>query len=134
MASHHEGLIYTMVLASACDGAMTDRAIQTIGQMVQPLPVFVEFNEDELPEVTRKCALYLADEEGLADALDFVRDTLPAKLYDTAYAVACDIIAADGEAGQEELRMLEMIRHRLDIDRLTAAAIERGASARHRVA
>ena len=134
MAKHHEGLIYTMVMASACDGDMTDREIQTIGQLVQTLPAFVEFNEDELPDITRKCALYLADEEGLADTLGFIRDTLPAKLYETAYAVACDVVAADGEAGQEELRMLEMIRHRLDVDRLTAAAIERGARARHMVA
>ncbi len=131
MAAHHDGLIYTMVLASACDGDMTDREIQTIGQLVQTLPAFIEFNEDDLPDVTRKCAEYLADEEGLADALDFIRDTLPAKLYETAYAIACDVVAADGDAGQEELRMLEMIRHRLDIDRLSAAAIERGARARH---
>ena len=133
MAAHHDGLIYTMVLASACDGDMTDREIQTIGQLVQTLPAFIEFNEDDLPDVTRKCAEYLADEEGLADALDFIRDTLPAKLYETAYAIACDVVAADGDAGQEELRMLEMIRHRLDIDRLSAAAIERGARARHMV-
>ena len=79
MAKHHEGLIYTMVLASACDGDMTDREIQTIGQLVQTLPAFVEFNEDDLPDITRKCALYLAD------TLDFVRDTLPAKLYETAW-------------------------------------------------
>lgn len=131
MALHHEGLIYTMVLASACDGDMTDREIQTIGQLVQTMPAFIEFNEDELPDVTRKCAEYLAEEDGLADALDFVRDALPAKLYETAYAVACDIVATDGEASQEELRMLEMIRYRLDIDRLSAAAIERGARARH---
>ena len=133
MAAHHDGLIYTMVLASACDGDMTDREIQAIGQLVQTLPAFVEFNDEELPDVTRRCAEFLADDEGLADALDFIRDTLPAKLYETAYAVACDIVAADGEAGQEELRMLEMIRHRLDIDRLSAAAIERGARARHMV-
>jgi tellurite resistance protein len=133
MAAHHEGLIYTMVLASACDGEMTDREINTIGQIVQTLPAFVEFNEEDLPDITRKCAEYLADDEGLADTLDFIRDTLPGKLYETAYAVACDIVAADGEAGQEELRMLEMIRFRLDVDRLTAAAIERGARARHMV-
>ena len=133
MAAHHEGLIYTMVLASACDGEMTDREISTIGQIVQTLPSFVEFNDEDLPDITRKCAEYLADEEGLADTLDFVRDTLHAKLYETAYAVACDIVAADGEANQEELRMLEMIRYRLDVDRLTAAAIERGARARHMV-
>ncbi|MDA1325355.1 MAG: tellurite resistance TerB family protein [Proteobacteria bacterium] len=133
MAAHHDGLIYTMVLASACDGDMTDREIQTIGNLVQTLPAFIEFNDEYLPDVTRRCAEFLADEEGLADALDFIRDTLPAKLYETAYAVACDVVAADGEAGQEELRMLEMIRHRLDIDRLSAAAIERGARARHMV-
>ena len=45
-----------------------------------------------------------------------------------------DVVAADGDASQEELRMLEMIRHRLDVDRLSAAAIERGARARHMVA
>lgn len=133
MAAHHEGLIYTMVLASACDGEMTDREISTIGQIVQTLPSFVQFNDEDLPDITRKCAEYLADEEGLADTLDFVRDTLPAKMYETAYAVAVDIVAADGEANQEELRMLEMIRFRLDVDRLTAAAIERGARARHMV-
>ena len=30
-----------------------------------------------------------------------------------------------------ELRLLEEVRHELDIDRLAAAAIERGARARH---
>ena len=40
------------------------------------------------------------------------------------------IVAVDGEATQEELRILDLIRHRLNIDRLIAAAIERGAKAR----
>ena len=43
---------------------------------------------------------------------------------------ACDLVAADGEATQEELRVLELIRDRLNIDQLIAAAIERGARAR----
>jgi tellurite resistance protein len=44
--------------------------------------------------------------------------------------VACDVAAADGEASQEELRVLELMRDRLNIDRLIAAGIERGARAR----
>ena len=55
---------------------------------------------------------------------------MPARLYPTAYALACDVVAVDGVATQEELRLLEMMRHSLDVDRLTAAAIERGAAAR----
>ena len=38
---------------------------------------------------------------------------------------------ADGKLGEAELRLLEEIRYELEIDRLHAAAIERGARARH---
>lgn len=41
--------------------------------------------------------------------------------------------AADGYTTQEELRLLELLRDSLEIDRLNAAAIERGARARHMV-
>src|SRR3546814_1329947 len=56
---------------------------------------------------------------------------LPEKLKETAYALALDVAAADGAVSQEELRMLEMLRHRLAVGRLPAAAIERGARARY---
>ena len=58
-------------------------------------------------------------------------DALPERLFETAYALACDVAAADGSLGQGELRLLEEVREELDIDRLHAAAIERGARARH---
>jgi hypothetical protein len=47
-------------------------------------------------------------------------------------AIACDLVASNGEAKQEELSVVELLRHRLSIDRLIAAAIERAASARFR--
>ncbi len=56
---------------------------------------------------------------------------LPYKLYETAYALACDVAAADGKLEQPELRLLEEIRYELNIDRLNAVAIEVGARARH---
>jgi uncharacterized tellurite resistance protein B-like protein len=62
-----------------------------------------------------------------------MRGALPDRLRETAYALACDVVAADGTAAQEELRLLEIMRHSLDIDRLNAAAIERGAAARYAV-
>ena len=43
----------------------------------------------------------------------------------------CDVAAADGTLDEAELRLLEEIRYELDLDRLHAAAIERGARARH---
>jgi tellurite resistance protein len=73
----------------------------------------------------------LSDEDGLEQAFAFIRDNLPERLRETAYAIACDIAAADGRAVQEELRLLELLRHALNLDRLIAAGIERGARARH---
>ncbi len=131
MAELHEGLIYAMVLSSAADREMTDSELQSMGAMVRKLPVFDGFDEEELPTATRACAELLNDDDGLEQAIGFIRTKVPARLYETAYAISCDVVAADGSASQEELRLLEMIRHSLDIDRLVAAGIERGARARH---
>jgi hypothetical protein len=61
-----------------------------------------------------------------------IKAALPARLHETGYAIACDLVASHGEAGQEELRVLELLRHRLNLEPLIAAAIERGARARFR--
>ena len=60
-----------------------------------------------------------------------IRDALPEKLRETAYALACEVTAADRVIAQEELRLLELLRHGLQVPRLSAAAIERAASARY---
>ena len=58
-------------------------------------------------------------------------DALPPRLRETGYALAVEIAAADLSVGAEELRLLQLLRDTLDIDKLVAAAIERGARARH---
>jgi tellurite resistance protein len=131
MINHHAALIYVMVLVSAADAQMTDEELSAIGENVRYLPVFHDFDIDKLDEVATSCTELLGDADGLDRALDIIKSALPVKLYETAYAVACDIAAADVSASQEELRLLEMLRHRLGVDRLCAAAIERGARARH---
>lgn len=124
-------LIYTMVLVSAANGEMTDAELSTIGEIVRTLPVFNDYDENGLTKAAADCAELLAAENGLDAALEITARSLPDKLRETAYALACDVAAADLEADQEELRLLEMIRHKLAIDRLASAAIERGARARH---
>ena len=71
------------------------------------------------------------EEDGLDALFGLVKEALPEKLYETAYALACDVAAADGKLPEVQLRFLEEIRHELNIDRLHGAAIERGARARH---
>ena len=130
MPDHHRALIYTMVIVSAADSEMPDAELRVIGDIVGDLPVFRDFDNSELPKVLNDCTELINRENGLEETLKVIKTALPARLRETAYAIACDLVAADGAATQEELRILELIRHRLNIDPLIAAAVERGARAR----
>ncbi len=130
---HHAALIYIMVLVSVAEGQITDAELEVMGRLVRTLPVFATFERDRVADIGQECAELLRQEEGLDIALDLIARALPARLRETAYTLACDVAAADGKAVQDELRLLEMIRHKLEIERLVAAAIERAAQARYRV-
>ena len=130
MISKHAALVYAMVITSAADQDMTDAELQMMGDIVRHLPAFRDFDAEQLPKVAADCAELLSVEDGLDTALIQIRDALPEPLRETAYALAIEIAAADLYAAQEELRVLELLRYRLEIDRLAAAAIERSAKAR----
>ena len=130
MIDQHSALIYTMVLVSASDSDMTDAELAMIGDIVRQLPAFEGFDAKQLPTVASNCVDVLSGEDGLDNTLEGIAAALPERLRETAYALACDIVAADGNASQEELRVLELLRHRMEMERLVAAAIERGARAR----
>ncbi|MEP3266463.1 MAG: tellurite resistance TerB family protein [Hyphomicrobiales bacterium] len=132
--THHEALIYIMVTISAVDSQMDETELLRIGDLVKILPVFNGYNPDYLVTTAAECGDKLRGETGLQDVLNIVSEALPLHLYDTAYALAVDVAAADMEIVQEELRFLQMLRDKLDLDKLSIAAIEYTARARYRIA
>ena len=84
-----------------------------------------------IPRVSETVFELFEQEDGLEALFGLIRDALPEKLFETAYALSCDVAAADGMIQGAEARMLEEIREELELDRLHAAAIESGARARH---
>ena len=100
--------------------------------LIGRLPFFEGFYRNRLAAVAKACADKLNGPGGLDQVLDDAIAVLPAKLQDTAYAVAVEVASVDLYLEQEELRFLEMLRDKLDLDRLTTAAIETAARARHR--
>jgi hypothetical protein len=130
MPDHHRALIYTMVIVSGAQPELRDAELSLIGDIVEDLPVFRDFDRERLALLLNDCAELINGENGLERTLEAIRTLLPAKLRETAYAIACDLVASDGEATQEELQIIELLRRRLGLDRLIAAAIERGARAR----
>lgn len=125
--SYQHGLIYAMVIAAVADGELKDAELLMINEIVKTLPIFYGFDRDKLSHVTGDCAAMLDQEDGLDAALGLIKEALPHKLYETAYALACDVIAIDGNAAQEELRWLEMLAKGLNISQLHATAIQHGA-------
>lgn len=127
-----DALVAVMITISASDENMRTSELLSIERMVNHLPVFSNYAMARVTEVANTVFDILAEEEGLDILWTTVRAALPERLFDTAYALACDVAAADLRAGEHELRLLEEMRYELTIDRLLAAAIEAAARARHR--
>ncbi len=127
----HEALIYIMITMSAADRQVSDRELERIAEIVRHLPVFMGYDVENLAKVAERCGDLLSNEEGLDDMLEMVASALPKKLHETAYALAVEIAAADLRVPDEEIRLLELLRDALHLDKLVTTAIERSARARH---
>ncbi|MEM7615465.1 MAG: tellurite resistance TerB family protein [Pseudomonadota bacterium] len=128
--SPQDALVALMITTSASDERVTGPELLWIMRIVESLPIFESYDRERITNVSRTIFDLLEEEDGLDAIFGLVRTALPESLFETAYALACDVVAADGSAAGAELRLLEEIRHELNIDRLHAAAIERGARAR----
>ncbi|KKB08150.1 tellurite resistance TerB family protein [Devosia chinhatensis] len=127
-----DALIHVMIVAATSDSAITEKELTRITALIDRLPVFEGFDRTRLETVANQCADILNGQDGLDKVLDDAIAVLPAKLQDTAYALAVEVTAVDLYLEQEELRFLELLRDKLSLDRLTTAAIEVAARARHR--
>ncbi|MFD0917323.1 tellurite resistance TerB family protein [Pseudahrensia aquimaris] len=128
--SAQDTLVYVMVSISAVDTNMGEVELKRIGNIVKTLPVFEGYSGDQLVNASKACADILENDEGLETVLGMAAQ-LPANLQETAYALAAEIAASDLKVAAEEVRFLQLLRGRLSVDKLTCAALERAAQARH---
>lgn len=126
-----DSLVALMIAVSASDEDIRTTELVKIQTAVNTLPIFSGYDDDRLTQISQTVFDLFEQEDGLDALFGLIRDALPERLYETAYALSCDVAAADGTLDEAELRLLEEIRYELNLDRLHAAAIERGARARH---
>ncbi len=129
--SAQDSLVALMIAVSASDEDIRTAELIKISNAVDLLPVFSGYDNDRFSTISKTVFDLFEQEDGLDALFGLIREALPERLYETGYALACDVAAADGKIDEAELRLLEEIRYELNIDRLHAAAIERGARARH---
>ncbi|MEC9346738.1 MAG: tellurite resistance TerB family protein [Pseudomonadota bacterium] len=127
----HSALVHVMVVVACADRDMAESEIILMSELIRILPVFRGYDIDEnLAKDAEDCLAWLNRDDGIEELMAEVVKVLPEHLAETAYALACDVAAADGTVSQTELELLMIIRQTLGVGRLPAAAIERGARAR----
>ncbi|MEM6971326.1 MAG: tellurite resistance TerB family protein [Pseudomonadota bacterium] len=129
--SAQDALVAVMIAVAAADESISDSELELITATVERLPVFRGYDALRIGGVSSLVADDLTDEDGLDVLIGRVSEALPDHLRETAYALACDVAAADGSVVLSEMKLLEMLRYDLSVGRLASAAIERGARARH---
>jgi uncharacterized membrane protein YebE (DUF533 family) len=127
-------LIYTMVTAAAADRQIREEELSRINALVRELPVFRSFEGDWRACEAQDCGKILGRPEGVKRVVELVGEVLPAELYETAYVLAAEVVASDLAVKQAETDFLQMLSEELGLDHLICAALERAASARHRMA
>lgn len=127
-----DALISVMVAVSVSDTNVRTSELLAIERMVDHMPVFADYDADRIRAISQTVMTLFEEEDGLDALFGLVRDALPERLYETAYALACDVAAADGRLSDDEAEFLREIRYELNVSRLHAAAIELSAQLRHR--
>jgi uncharacterized membrane protein YebE (DUF533 family) len=134
MISPQEALIYTMVAAAEADREVADAEINLIGDLVNHLPIFKGVDRAAMTAMATRGSDMLARARGSDQAFDLIRHALTMPLRETAYALACDVIAVDSRLNRAEMRVLEQIRAQLEVDPAMARAIEQIAEIRFKAA
>jgi tellurite resistance protein len=131
--SVQDALVHIMVVTASSDEGISDHELEVIGNLIHRSPIFEGFDEGRLEKLAND-AIDKTNSAGFEGVLDQAVAAVPKRLHDTAYALAVEVAVVDVQLPQEELRLLEMVRDRLEVDRLVTAAIEASARARMRSA
>ena len=129
--SPQDALVAIMIAEGTSHRGVTKLEFASIIKIVGHLPILQGYDVSRVKTIAETVYDIFEEEDGLDALFGLIKVSLPESLYETAYALACDVAAADGRLKEIELQLLREIRYELNIDRLHGAAIERGARARH---
>lgn len=130
--SPQDALVALMIATSVSDENIRTSELVTIERIVNHLPVFADYDADHIRAMGQLVFDLYEEEDGVDALLGLCGEALAEDLYETAYALCCDVAASDGRLSEQELQFLAEIRYAFNISRLHAAAIEWGARVRHR--
>ena len=110
------------LIAVAADGYMTDSEAQAISTTLSRMQLFRSYPADVMRKMIDRL-LGILQREGIEVLFNAAITTLPDELKETSFAVATDIVLADGEVTQEEEKLLNDLYRALEISEENAVKI-----------
>jgi hypothetical protein len=130
MLSPEAALVFAMVVAIGSDRAIAPEDLESIGDLVDHLPIFGGLDRQRVSELAARCSEQLTRPGGIERTYGEIRDALSGRLQEAAYALSCDVIALCRP--QQDQQALERIRALLEVDPVTARSIACAARERRK--
>ncbi|MGB3535479.1 MAG: tellurite resistance TerB family protein [Microcoleaceae cyanobacterium] len=108
----------------AVDGDLADEELDLMIHSLGRMQLFRSYSEDMLFNTINQ-VLSTLNRRGYKKVLDAAVESLPHYLHETAFAVATDLVLADGEVTEEEENVLTYLSQTLNIQENTAQEIVR---------
>ena len=110
------------LISVAADGYAADSELQAIGTTLSRMQLFRSYPNDVMKKMFDRL-LSILQREGVDALFNSAMAGLPHDLKETAFAVATDIVLADGEVTAEEEKLLNDLYHALEISEELALKI-----------
>jgi len=117
-----EGFAGIALCAVAADGVITEEEAFSLGANMMTKKLYSEMSERDLNEIFRKL-IKIVQKDGLPTLIQKSAEAVPAELKPTAFAVATDLLLADGVFEESERKFLESLQKALGISDTDALKI-----------
>ena len=120
--SQPEAIAAIALAATASDGNLSDEQARGILSLLSGMKLFRYYSSDEINRMFEKL-LNILRWEGINALFHSAKESLPYDLRETAFAIATDLVLADGVSPQEELEFLNDLSQDLGISGYIAIQI-----------
>jgi len=117
-----ESFAALMIAAIAADGQIAEEEARLVAATLSRMKLFEDYSEAKLVRTNEKI-LRILQQQGPEYLVKIASEGLPKDLYDTAFAIATDLILSDGAVSEQEQQLLNDLYDFLSLDEATAKTI-----------
>ncbi|MFA5861446.1 MAG: tellurite resistance TerB family protein [Candidatus Thermoplasmatota archaeon] len=119
-----EGMAGIVLCAVAADGVITEEESAGLGTTLSRMSIYSSMSNRDMNKIFEKL-IKIVRTQGVEQLMTLSAAAISPKLKQTAFAVATDLLFADGVVAPEEKRFLEKIQKSLDVsDDLAVKIVE----------